>query len=239
MRCALLLLLVAVVLGAAGAEPATNDTSAQEEWIRQQIETGGDVDFNQRCGTEVLDPGTSNDARWAASCRAVNPDMLRAMLARPALADSAPHGVRLRGARIDGTLNLDDIHITAAEFTLIDCSLAGDLILSSAHLDGGLWIRGTAISGRIDARSLRVDHGMEIGNKTKLVGKMDLSLANIGDVLSFEQALLAGGVDAEALQVGTLLQIVGSEFRADLLMVGAELVACLLSWIQNSRAALS
>ncbi len=216
---ALLLLLVGLFLAAGeAAGPGPGDGEHQDDWMRRLIAAGEDVDFNKLCGTEALDPRTPDDPRWAANCRAVSAVMLRGLLAAPWLADGAPHGIRLRGARIDGTLNLDDIHIRAAEFTLIGSSLAGDLILSGAHMDGWLVLRGSVISGQIDASGSKFDGAILVDDKTLLVGKLNLVASTVASFLSFQQAKLVGGMNANSLHAGGIVQFADSEVQSDVEM---------------------
>ena len=229
MRRALLLLLVGLTLAAAGPVPdaALNDETTAEGWIWRQTQAGNVADFNARCGTGRLDPHVPSDPRWSADCRSVNPAALRALLARPGLADAAPHGVRLRGARIAGALNLDDVHLAAAEFSLIGCSLAGDLVVTAAHIDGWLVFDGTVISGNLDMSAARIDRGMMITNKTTIEGAIELSLASIGDALTLTDATLAGGMNAPGVKIGSFLVLANSGFDADVKLVAAKVQGAL------------
>ncbi|HEX3992082.1 MAG TPA: hypothetical protein VHX39_13000, partial [Acetobacteraceae bacterium] len=216
----LLLALLAVARPSLGAAP--DDGGALQSWMLAQIQAGKDVDFNESCGTGKLDPHSTDDPRWSANCRSVDPDILRALLVRPGLADAAPHGVRLRGARVDGTLNLDDVHVTAVEFTLIDSSLAGDLILTTARLDGGLIIDNTVISGRLNAGTARIDRGIFIRNKTLIAGELGLDGTVIGDFLTLEDATLKAGMSATAVQIsGGGFGLINTELDGDAMLVGA------------------
>ena len=226
MYLARLPLLLLVLFAAAGPAlgAASNDKSTLASWILAQIRAGKDVDFNERCGTDKLDPHSTDDPRWAANCRSVDPDILRALLARPGLAESAPHGVHLRGVRIDGTLNLDDVQITAAEFTLTDSSLAGDLILTSARLNGWLIIDDTVITGRLNAATALIDRGLVIERKAAIGGELGLMQTVIGDSLAMADATLTGGMNAIEMQVGSSgLAIQDVEFDGDVVLAASKI----------------
>ncbi len=201
-------LLLALLLTA--ANPAPDDRlrkpDTAEGWIWQQARAGEDADFNVRCHTETLDPRKSDDRRWAAKCRAVNPTVLRALLTHPGLADRTPHGVRIRGMRIDGDLNLDDAHIAAAEVTLLDCSLAGGVILSDTRLDGMLRLDRAMITGVVNAERLQV--GSDLYMRSVTFGRaVDPLSANVHGQLSMDSATFAPGqkLNADKLQVGSSL----------------------------------
>src|ERR1700722_108630 len=95
-----------LLLTAAGPAAQLDNASTPEGWIWQQARAGEFADFNIRCKTDALDPRSPNDQQWRAACRLVDPLILRALLTQPGIADSTPHGVRIRGARIDGNLEL-------------------------------------------------------------------------------------------------------------------------------------
>ena len=164
MRAIWLSPLLALLLAAAGPELPSklNDPATNEGWIWQQVNAGKIADFNDRCGTPLLDIRKTDDDRWRSDCRRVDPGLLRALLTQPDLADGMPHGVRIRGARIDGNLNLDDAHVRAAELTFDDGWLDGDMVLSDARLDGLLNV-----------------------NRMLVTGNMNITRASIGGRLSF------------------------------------------------------
>jgi hypothetical protein len=114
-----------------------NDPKTTEGWIWQRARAGDLADLNDRCGTPPLDIHKRDDDRWRAACRRVDPALLRALLTQPDLADHAPHGVRIRGARIDGNLDLWDAHVRA-EVWLAGSRIAGSAVLVDARLDGSL-----------------------------------------------------------------------------------------------------
>ena len=124
-----LLIPLLTLLLAAAAPPLPsqlNDPSTTEGYIWQQAQAGDVADLNDRCGTPPLSIYQRKDPLWQAPCRRVDPDLLRALLTQPDLADHAPHGVLIRGAHIDGDLDLHDAHVRAAEVWLEASWIAGN-----------------------------------------------------------------------------------------------------------------
>jgi hypothetical protein len=123
----LLMPLLVILLAAAAPPlpPQLNDPTTTEGYIWQPVQMGevADLDGQDRCRTGPLDIHKPADARWKAPCRRVDPDLPRALLTQPDLADHAPHGVRIRGARTDGNLDLQDAHVRAAEVWMGDAGL--------------------------------------------------------------------------------------------------------------------
>jgi hypothetical protein len=142
---------VSLLLAGAAAPPLPlqlNNLNTTEGWIWQRVQAGEVADLKDRCGTPPLSVYQSKDPLWRASCGHVDPDLLRILLTQPDLADHAPHGVLIDGARIDGNLNLYDAHVRT-EVSLRGSWIAGDAILSDVRLDGFLFLPGTLVEGAL------------------------------------------------------------------------------------------
>ena len=143
-------LMLILVAAAAPLPPELSDPTTNEGWVWQQIKAGIPADLNQRCATPKLDTHDTDDALWRNDCRRIRPAILAALLTRtdPASGDSPP--VILRGAYIDGALDLEAAHVLGSQTALQDCWLTGDLMISDARFDGPLDLTGTLIGGRLD-----------------------------------------------------------------------------------------
>src|SRR5262249_53951318 len=119
-----------------------------------------------------------------------------------------PRGVRLRGARIDGTLDLDDVQATTP-LRLTDCH-APVIWLERAHLHYLALVGVTTTS--VVADGLRVDHDLAL-TRLRATGTgsvIRLRGARIGGALDFEGAELAS-TDGPALHADGL-QVAGGMF---------------------------
>ncbi len=227
MRIQMLLPLLALVLGTA-ARPvpaALNDPKTTEGWIWQQVQAGVPADLNSRCGTAVLDVAQTADIRWQDECRRVHAPLLQALLTRPDLGDGGPLSVIIRGAYIEGALDLEGAHIKASQIGLQNCRLTGDLQLEDAKLDGVLDLTGSSIDQRfigdyatISGRLMLIDaevkggitaNAMHVGSflflrGTRIGDAVVLRDARIDDQIDMEGAVIADGkpLDAERLSVG-------------------------------------
>jgi hypothetical protein len=168
---------------------------------------------------------------WGESrtCRAsVIRDILRGRLA----ADIDPHGVRLRGARITGQLDLENL-TTDVWLELEDCLLEEGVVARDAHLPG-LWLTscqiehpteppfdGTALScGLLGLTGARV-----IGHTD--VGAVELLAAQVSGRLDCTEMKLCNdsgpALDANSLQVGMNMRLSG-EFTGS----GTDSAVCVL-----------
>ncbi len=203
-------------------QPTPVEPDTAEAWLVQRISAGEDADFNARCGTDHLDPRTAADPRWAASCRTIRPDALRAILTGANLADHAPHGVRLLGAHLSGPVNLDDAHVAAPELTLIDCLIDGDLIMSEAHLDGSFDLDGSVVTGKLEASLGRFDSLVTFRDATRIGQAVNFDGATFKDSLSIDSAVLLGGMHAVGAEIDRMVNISG-ESDGDLGMMATRI----------------
>jgi len=118
MSTRLLMPLLGLLLAAAAPSlpPKLNDPKTTEGWIWQRVQAGDVADLNERCGTAPLSAYQREDPLWQAPCRRVDPHLLRALLTQPDLVDHEPHGVTIRGARIESDLDLGQVYVKSAAF---------------------------------------------------------------------------------------------------------------------------
>jgi hypothetical protein len=216
MRTRLLMPLLALLLAAAAPPlpPALNDPNTTEGWIWQQVQAGRNADLNGRCGTPALDVRMTDDDRWRSACRRVDPVQLRALLTQPDLADRTPHGVAIRGAYIDGNLNLDDARVRAVEVSIEECWLAGDLVLTDAHLDGVLDLDRALITGQINSLNAFVSNRLTL-NHTLVHGDFDGNSMRIGKYILMRGAEFGGSVLLQAARIEDLMDMEGASIAKD------------------------
>jgi hypothetical protein len=177
------------------------------------------VGHGKRLDLAVFDQAVDEAAMrsWGDSrtCRAsVIRDILRGRLAE----DPDPHGLRLRGARITGQLDLENLS-TDVNLMLEDCLLEEGVLARGAHLAGiGLTgcqiehyaeppLNGTGLSCRV----LFLDRTRITGHASS--GAVRLVGAHIGGQLSFSNAELRNesgpALNADSLQVDQAMLLTG------------------------------
>jgi hypothetical protein len=126
-----LLLVLLGLLAPLDAKAWSEDSETPEGWAWAQIKIDQIADFNQHCG-KTLDPHSPDG--WDDPCREVSPQFLVDVLTEPKWRNRiAQHGVRLRGTRIKGDIDLEDVEIVG-EFWLEGSRLDGGLDLNDAHI---------------------------------------------------------------------------------------------------------
>jgi hypothetical protein len=152
--------------------------------------------------------------------------LLRALLTQSHLADHAPHGVRISGARINGDLDLRDAHVRAVEVWLDESWIAGDADLSNARLEGVLTLDSTLIEGRLSAGRAVVASDLRIRNAV-FGGPVDLRQAHVGADFFADHATFGGPVGLRDAHVEGQMSMTGASvaekqtFDAQRLHVGA------------------
>jgi hypothetical protein len=231
------LLLLLLLLPAAAPLPSQfRDLKTAEGWIWQQVQAGKSADLNDRCNSETVDIRKRDDEKWRALCRRVAPNLLRALLTRPDLADHAPHGVLIRGAHIDGTLDLADAHIRPTVVMLDASWISGDAVLTDARLDGSLSLRDTLIEGKFIGIRTSIDRSLFM-NRTgfggpvvlrdaRVDGQMDMEGASIADQRAFEAQRLhvgSGGLYLRNVKFGGRVVLRDAHVDGEMDMEGASI----------------
>ena len=147
---------------------------------------------------------------WGKS-RAVRASVLRDILRGRLVADIDPHGVRLRGARIIGRLDLENL-TTDVSLKLVVCLLEEGVVARDARL-AALSLEGCQLEhpaeppldgARLTCSVLSLNSARVIGHAK--VGAVRLAGARIGGSLDCSAAELRNGsgpaLDADSLQVG-------------------------------------
>ncbi len=218
---AVLLLLVLLLAAAAPLPPQLSNLNTPEGWIWQQVQAGEPADLNDRCKTETLDIQNRNDERWKAPCRHVSPDLLRALLTQPDLANHVPHGVMIIGAYIDGNLDFDDANIRTA-FILGSSWITGDASLNDVRLNGNLGVRNTLIAGAFHSERMFVDSSLSM-DRIVFGGLVDLTDAHVNSRMSMDEASIANKqlFIAQRLHVGAGLFLRNVKFGGLVDLTGA------------------
>ena len=108
--------------------PVGGELTSVEQSLVDHVMSGESLDLAAE--DEEIDEAAMRSWGKSRACRAsVIRDILRGRLA----ADPDPHGLRLRGARITGRLDLEDL-TTDLDFELSDCLLEDGLIARDARL---------------------------------------------------------------------------------------------------------
>ena len=178
---------------------------------------------------------------WGAD-HDVDADVLRELLrGRGVFGEPDPRGLRLRGVRIRGRLDLDRVRTTIA-LRLTDCLLehgvtAGgaslaDLELNRCrlahptepaiggaglHVEGSLWVVGSTVAGGIDLTGARIS-GRLLATHSTVDGAAGLALCadgmrTGGDVLLGEGFRAAGAVRLRRAEIGGTLHCRGALLR--------------------------
>jgi hypothetical protein len=143
---------------------------------------------------------------WGAD-REIRAEIVRNILLGRAGGPADPRGVRLRGARIVGPLDLDGI-CTTIWFSLHDCDVAEPIRLRGGELPL-LDLNGCRIAG-LDAENMRVRTVVLLRDGFVSTGQVSLLGAQIGGKLDLHGARLDGG-SGPAL-AATNVQVGGSAY---------------------------
>jgi hypothetical protein len=126
---ALLAAFVLAITTTAWAEGSYDDENTPTGWAWARIRNDEIADFSERCGQ--LDPHARNG--WDDPCRQIAPQFLIDVLTIPKWRDQVlRHRVRLRGARINGTIDLAYAEIMS-ELSINASRIEGQLLLNQSH----------------------------------------------------------------------------------------------------------
>jgi hypothetical protein len=199
-RIALLLLGLFFATGARAEAPCAGPQTP-EDWAWTQIRADKLADFNAKLGRQL---DTHDKTGWDDPCRQISPEFLVKLVTDPKFRDQVPqHGARLRGAHVNGTIDLSQID--AKPELWIDASrIDGDLYLSDSHWHQLLSLRGTTITGNLSAERLRADSDVFIDDHAAVGGNVDLAGAKLG-TLAADSVTVGGAANLESADVtGTL-----------------------------------
>jgi hypothetical protein len=157
---------------------------------------------------EVVDEAAMPSWGDSRTCRAI---VIRDILRGRLVADADPHGLRLRGARISGRLDLENL-VRDVSFELCDCFLEEGILARDSHFTV-IALTGCRIEhpaeipldgARLSCRVLLLNRASAIGHA--ITGAVNLSGANISGSLYCDGADLRNdsgpALAADGLQIG-------------------------------------
>ena len=138
-----------------------DDESTAEGWVWSRIRHNEVADLNLRCdptGKTILEAGKEDG--WDNDCRKIHSTFIVEVLTEPELRKQIkPHGLHLKGARIEGVLKLTNIEI-ASEIWIEASRIDGNVELQDTRSARFLSIDYTQLSGDFDAFTLHVASGL-------------------------------------------------------------------------------
>ena len=205
------------------AQARYDDERTPEGWAWARIKQDKPADLNLRCdstGKTRLD--SHEDAGWDESCRKIPAAFVTDVLTVARWRDRiGRHGLRLRGARIDGDIDLANAEIRPDLLIEAD-RIEGSLDLTSGHLAGVLSLRGTQLRGGVAAERLHADDALFLNDRAAFKGGLTLNGAKVGGPVDMDGSAFDGTVSADGLAVeGNLLLGDGAIFTGTVLLNGA------------------
>jgi hypothetical protein len=194
----------------AAAQAPYDDPGTAAGWAWAQIRNDQIADFSSRKGCNgTLDPHVKTG--WDNSCRQIPAQFLVDVLTNQKLLGQVrQHGVRLRGARVNGVVDLTDAEIPPEVW--IDASrVEGDLILSGSHWNEYLSIEGSALLGKLDANGMRIERDINLQHAV-VEADVDLSSAKLGGVLAMANSRVFGKISLVDTKIGGYLGVYQSSF---------------------------
>ncbi len=173
-----------------------DDPSTSEGWAWFRISRGQLADLNERCGAKLpLDPMNEDDARWLGDCRKLSSHFLEDLLTRSPWREAVPReGVRLKGARIVGEIDLENATLIRP-IEIYGSQIDGGINLKRAHTDSLILVDGSLMFGEFNADNLNSSSNLFLRNGVTF--KSDLTLNSLK---------IEGGVDMTGANVKSALR---------------------------------
>jgi cytoskeletal protein CcmA (bactofilin family) len=209
--------------GTAPAQTTYDDPNTPEGWAWAKIRNDEIANLNARCGKEV-DP--HDKTGWDDSCRQITAKFVEDVLTVPKWRDQlARQRVRLRGAWINGTINLEDTEVTPEVW--IDASrIEGRLILDDSHWKRLLSLEGSTIAGEFSGERMVSESSILVRGNAAIEGNVNLRGAKIAGDLKMDTSSFRKAVNADSMSVaGNLFMRGRATFGGDVILRGAKVDA--------------
>jgi hypothetical protein len=186
--------------------------SAVEQSLVEHVGRGAQLDL---ANGQTVDKATMRSWGESRTCRA---SVLRDILLGRLAADPDPHGLRLRGARIAGQVDLENL-VTDVWLELEDCLLEEGIVARDARLPG-LWLTGCQIEHpteppvdcrRLTCGILGLTGSTVIGHAEG--GAVYLDQANVSGIVDCTEMVVCNdcgpALDANTFRVGQNVRLDG------------------------------
>lgn len=233
----------------AKAPPPHPSWTLQETWVWQECRAGNVADLGKRPGSKVwddLDPARGEG--WPAD-RTVTERFLRKVLCEANYRIHIhPAGLRIKGARFEGALDLEDVRLPGA-LALVSCcfegytSLRGASSTQSVSLAGScfysaLVLRDASIGGNLFLGGVQADvidlRGLRMG------GRLDIEGADCDGPIALDSGAVGMGVDARgammenlyvrSTRIGGSLALDGATITGGLHVEASSIGGSVLAW---------
>ncbi|HEY8874886.1 MAG TPA: hypothetical protein VIM52_17790 [Stellaceae bacterium] len=164
------------------------------DWAIEKNQQLQSANFNLKCGPLRIE---DDDVVWPDFCRTISGAELKTMI----LEDRAgPAGLRLRGVRILGKLDLSNAEIKHP-VRIVESRIDGAIDLRDAHLAGSLVLDGTVVAGRFDGNNLRALGDLTMKSGASFRGPIVLRDARVAGKLDMELSTFEQYIDGAGLHV--------------------------------------
>jgi len=226
MRITLVLLMGPVLtwFAPANAQALYSDETKPDGWAWAHLQHDEMADLNRRCPDGRTSVSSRPDVDWDNDCRKITAKFITDIVTDPQLRNRiGRHGIQLKGARVDGTLDLVNAEVSSA-LSIIESRIDGDLNLTDTHLTHRMHLDGTQVRGRFLADQLRSDSSLFLSDHAAFEDDVILNGAKISGDVSLGTSSFAKHVYAYGMTVGgDLLAEDQADFKGDVVLSGAKI----------------